>query len=123
MDVCSLEKIVVCDHWEDTDLRSYKADLLYLAQKGLGHFMPLRRDQYKDNAIQILDFFSGAGGTSLGFASINSVIPAFEFLGGCDINRVSAETYAHNFDTPIINQDIIDLADDDLEHLAELVRV
>jgi DNA (cytosine-5)-methyltransferase 1 len=31
-------------------------------------------------------------------------------LGGCDINRVSATTYSHNFGTPLANEDIRELA-------------
>lgn len=74
---------------------------------------------YSGNKIQIIDFFSGAGGTSLGFAAVNDIIPIFDFLGGCDINKFSAESYAHNFDTPVINRDIIELAEDK----EELIKV
>lgn len=47
---------------------------------------------------------------SLGFATLNEVVPAFKFLGGCDINFFSASTYSHNFGTPLINMDIIELS-------------
>ena len=40
-------------------------------------------------------------------------------MGGCDINKFSAESYAHNFDTPVINRDIIELAEDK----EELIKV
>ena len=103
MNMDSLVKYIKSEEWSTIDVRSEKAELLSLAQEGQKDFMPLKRDTYRDNAIQILDFFCGAGGTSLGFAAINSVLPVFNFLGGCDINKYSAETYAHNFDTPIIN--------------------
>lgn len=80
--------------WGNENFRSLKLMLVKEAQKALARFVPLKRDSYHDNPIQILDFFSGAGGTSLGFAALNSVIPAFKMLGGCDINEVSATTYS-----------------------------
>lgn len=113
MDMDSLVKYIKSEKWDNSDLRSYKADLLCLAQKGQKEFKPLKNSSYSENTIQVLDFFCGAGGTSLGFAAINTIIPAFKFLGGCDINKYSAETYAHNFDTTIINRDIIELAENE----------
>ena len=76
-------------------------------------FTPLSSDSYIENPIQVLDFFSGAGGTSLGFAALNGVLPVFKMLGGCDIDKVSATTYAHNYGTPEICADIIELANDE----------
>ena len=67
--------------------RQYKNDLLQMVQNALVNFTPIHNNSYKDNPIQLIDFFSGAGGTSLGFAAMNSVIPAFKMLGGCDINE------------------------------------
>ena len=121
MNMDSLVKYIKSEEWSTIDVRSEKAELLSLAQEGQKGFMPLKRETYRDNAIQILDFFCGAGGTSLGFAAINSVLPVFNFLGGCDINKYSAETYAHNFDTPIINRDIRELAENE-ECLDELLE-
>lgn len=99
--------------WESEDLRDLKYVLIKEAQKALEGFVPLKQDSYYKNPIQILDFFSGAGGTSLGFAALNSVVPAFKMLGGCDINGVSAATYSHNFDTPLFHEDIVRLANEE----------
>lgn len=90
--------------------RQYKMDLLQMVQGALVNFTPINNDNYKENPIQLVDFFSGAGGTSLGFAALNSIIPAFKMLGGCDINEVSATTYSRNFGTPIVHEDIRNLA-------------
>ncbi|MCI9260868.1 DNA cytosine methyltransferase [uncultured Adlercreutzia sp.] len=62
--------------------------------------------------IQVVDFFSGAGGTSLGFSALNSLGNVFEFLGGCDIDQASATTYSTNFGTPLLCRDILDVAQD-----------
>ena len=90
--------------------RQHKNDLLQRVQEALLTFAPIGNNSYKDNPIQLVDFFSGAGGTSLGFAALNSIIPAFKMLGGCDINEVSATTYSRNFGTPVVHEDIRNLA-------------
>lgn len=93
-----------------TDLRYLKQNTIISAQEQLSRFTPISSEQRPDNPIQLIDFFSGAGGTSLGFAALNMVIPAFKMLGGCDINKISAETYSHNYGTPLFNEDITALA-------------
>lgn len=96
--------------WGQEDFRENKESLFYSVVEAIRSFTPISAESYKDNPIQLIDFFSGAGGTSLGFAAINNVIPAFKMLGGCDINKVSAQTYSHNYGTYEINQDILELA-------------
>ena len=119
MNIDILQKYATDGIWGTEDLRAYKTDLLLMAQQEQKNFKPLKKEMYSGNKIQIIDFFSGAGGTSLGFAAVNDIIPMFDFLGGCDINKFSAESYAHNFDTPVINRDIIELAEDK----EELIKV
>lgn len=92
------------------NFRVHKEELVKETQKSLSTFSPIKSDSYASNPIQLIDFFSGAGGTSLGFAALNSVIPVFKMLGGCDINEASATTYSHNFGTPLIHEDITHLA-------------
>ena len=113
MNIDLLKKYVLKEAWNVVDLRSLKETLVKLSQKRLKDFSPLEKKSYSGNPIQLIDFFCGAGGTSLGFAAINEFIPVFNFLGGCDINRASAESYAHNYGTPIINNDIRELAQDE----------
>lgn len=95
------------------DFRPYLQKLTINVQQELRDFHPITMDSYKNNPIQLIDFFSGAGGTSLGFAALNRVIPAIKMLGGCDINEVSAATYSHNFGTPCIHEDITTIAFED----------
>ncbi len=96
-----------------SNFRPYINELTLEVQRSLGEFTPVDRSSYGDNPIQLIDFFSGAGGTSLGFAALNGVVPAIKMLGGCDINEVSATTYSHNFGTPLIHEDITTLAFED----------
>jgi len=99
--------------WGLHDYRNYNSELTEATQIALESFSPISNNTYEKNPIQLIDFFSGAGGTSLGFAALNSIIPAFKMLGGCDINEISASTYSHNFGTPIIHEDITKLAYED----------
>jgi len=92
------------------DLRGKNAELFHSAIEALSKLAPHEIGDTSMNPIQILDFFSGAGGTSLGLAAINKVVPIFNFLAGCDINSVSATTYAKNFGTPIMSKDILEIA-------------
>lgn len=93
------------------DYREYKADLFKASEEALQFFKPLKKGETSSNPIQVIDLFSGAGGTSLGFASINNILPIFRFLGGCDINAISASSYSVNFGTPVINEDILSISE------------
>lgn len=109
MKIEDLANVLEKKNWGRSDYRPLKNELTLQAQELLNGFVPIERDEYESNPIQVLDFFSGAGGTSLGFASVNKVIPAFRMLGGCDINEISANTYSRDFGTKVINEDITEL--------------
>ena len=93
------------------DYREYKNKLFTVCKDALLKFKPLDTGESASSPIQVLDFFSGAGGTSLGFAAINRIFPVFRFLGGCDINPISAATYSKNFGTPVVCEDIIKISE------------
>mgnify|MGYP000897548336 CR=1 FL=1 len=104
-------KAATSNSFGTNDYRDYKRSLFIKSKEAMHKFTPIGNGATLSNPIQILDFFSGAGGTSLGFAVINSIFPVFRFLGGCDINTISATTYSENFGTPIICQDIIKISE------------
>ena len=110
MEIQDIISCLECGTWGTENYRSLKNSLTKAAQDAVVKFVPLQSSVYENNPIQLIDFFCGAGGTSLGFAALNSVIPTFKILGGCDINTISAQTYSLNYDTPLINQDITELA-------------
>lgn len=113
MKIDLLKRYLSEETWDKVDLRSLKETLIKLSQQKLKDFSPMQRESYSANPIQVIDFFCGAGGTSLGFAAVNEIVPVFNFLGGCDVNKASAESYARNYGTPTINCDIRDLAQDE----------
>ncbi len=78
----NLLQTAVSDNNIVVDLRSEKAALFFDAARALSKFSPIGLGATDTNPIQVLDFFCGAGGTSLGFAAINEVAPVFHFLAG-----------------------------------------
>lgn len=112
MKIDLLNKYLSEKTWGEENLRALKVELMKSAQEKLKDFTPLEKNAYSANPIQLIDFFCGAGGASLGFAAINEIVPIFNFLGGCDINKASAESYANNYGTPVINRDIIELTEE-----------
>lgn len=46
--------------------------------------------------LPVIDMFSGCGGMSAGFASINALTPAFRIAGAIDIDEVANESYERN---------------------------
>ncbi|MDE5833444.1 MAG: DNA cytosine methyltransferase [Desulfovibrio sp.] len=56
--------------------------------------------------FNVVDFFCGCGGASLGFAIIPEL---FNIACGIDINPVSLESYAKNFGCPALHKDVREL--------------
>ena len=123
MSIDALKSAITNGEREKANFRGIKKELTLEIQAALREFKPLDSTVYHENPIQLIDFFCGAGGTSLGFAALNRIIPTFRMLGGCDINKLSAESYSHNFGTPLINQDITEIAYEEgkLEELLERI--
>ena len=65
--------------------------------------------QIGDGPIQVIDFFCGCGGMSLGFAASGK----FRMLGGVDIKEDAVNTYARNIGVESHQQDIVKLYEED----------
>jgi len=73
----------------------------------------INRNSEIELPFQVLDFFCGCGGMSLGFAAVSKLLPILEIVGGCDIEVDALATYEKNFDAPGVNMDIRELAQSD----------
>ncbi len=97
-------------------LRPYKRALIELTHKALAEWDHNDGIESVDSApFQVVDFFCGCGGMSLGFAALSKVYPFFKMIGGCDIDSDALETYRSNFRAPGILADVRALASDDAE--------
>lgn len=95
-------------------LREHKKGLAHFAQRALVDWSPPMRSGFaEERPFQVIDFFSGCGGMSAGFAAASTAFPFFEMIGGCDINGDAAKAYAGNFNAVGMKRDIVGLAGDD----------
>ncbi len=50
----------------------------------------------RQGPVNVVDLFSGCGGMSAGFASINGILPAFRLIAAADIDDVANRSYLSN---------------------------
>jgi len=91
------------------NLRMARGLLTAYAQERLEGWALPRRQVASETPYQVIEFFCGCGGMSLGFASLD---PFFSISGGCDIDPDAAATFEHNFTAPAILADVRRLAKD-----------
>lgn len=77
---------------------------------GLTQFNDWKPSKIPDAPIQVIDFFSGCGGTSSGFAALGKAIGAFKLIGAVDINEMSLSSYSANYLVETRQMDIRKLA-------------
>ncbi len=88
------------------DLRTQKKTLTKAAHKLLQKSFS-QKALPNDGEFQVLDFFSGAGGMTAGFAMVAKTIPgSFKFLAGVDINEDATQSYTKNYGAHGMVQDI-----------------
>lgn len=88
------------------NIRTYKAPLTKAAHKLLQSDFS-RKQVANEGEFQVLDFFSGCGGMTAGFASLAKLIPgSFKILGGVDLNEDATQSYFRNFGAPALVKDI-----------------
>jgi DNA (cytosine-5)-methyltransferase 1 len=93
---------------KDSDHRKILHILTKEVQKDLSKWKPGKKATINSSKppYQVIDFFSGCGGMSLGFAALSKIIPVLEIVGACDIDEDALKTYERNFDAPGIRMDI-----------------
>ncbi len=101
--------------YQRTDLRHIKKGLTKAVQTEVRKWSPAKGPCAGNSSAryQVLDFFCGCGGMSLGFAALSRIIPFFEVVGGCDIEKDALATYTHNFGSPSVDVDIRKFVDSD----------
>jgi DNA (cytosine-5)-methyltransferase 1 len=105
------------------NFREFKRDFILKTQESLDKWETSNkfRDDQK-TLFQVMDFFCGAGGMSLGFAALANIMPSFEMIGGCDIDPDAVKTYELNFHAPGIMTDIRTLVDDNRNDFDEFLK-
>jgi DNA (cytosine-5)-methyltransferase 1 len=81
------------------------------AERVLSNWAPRPRIE-RSAPYQVIDFFSGCGGMSLGFAAVGKLTKMFEVVGGCDIDSTAADSFRENIGAPCAVVDISELATD-----------
>lgn len=95
------------------DLRAHKKDLTKSLHKLLDKDFS-RKPLPDEGHFQVLDFFSGAGGMTAGFAMLAKTVPGtFKFLAGIDINEDATQSYSKNYGAHGMVQDIRKLSKPD----------
>lgn len=59
-----------------------------------------------EGEIDVLDFFSGCGGMSLGFAAISPKTNMFNIIGGIDLSEFALKSFEKNYKTKTLRKDI-----------------
>lgn len=77
--------------------RDLKESISRLALEALDDWRPPQHLEHKETMLQVVDFFSGCGGMTLGFDALSRVLPGIRILGGCDIDPEACSSYEKNF--------------------------
>lgn len=108
-----------------TSSKSYTkrhTNFLSLFQKGersLKNWSP-KKTPLNSARYQVIDFFSGCGGMSLGFSALGLCNNSFDIIGGCDINVAAARTFEENHGAPCIIADIAEISQSEA-HIQQLL--
>jgi DNA (cytosine-5)-methyltransferase 1 len=64
------------------------------------------KESNSEAEIDVLDFFSGCGGMSLGFAAMSKNTNLFNIIGGIDISEFALKSFEKNFKAKTLRKDI-----------------
>lgn len=95
--------------YSDQDLESF-TKIFKKAKKDLTKWKPLKKTS--SGPIDVIDFFSGCGGMSLGFSAIGKS-KIFNLIGAVDINQIALDSYKTNFKCKTLNKDIKELCNEE----------
>ncbi len=101
--------------FSDQELSSF-TKTFKTAKKDLNKWTP--KQKKSTGSVDVIDFFSGCGGMSLGFAAIGKS-KLFNLIGAVDINQKALDSYETNFKCKTLNKDIKDLCN---ENGVKLIR-
>ena len=79
-------------------------ELFYQGVKLLKSWKP--KETNSEGEIDVLDFFSGCGGMSLGFAAISQNTNLFNILGGIDLSEYALNSFKKNYKAKTLRKDI-----------------
>ncbi len=91
--------------YSDNDLKSFNGTFK-ISKKELSEWKP--QTKQSSGSIDLIDFFSGCGGMSLGFSAIGKS-KIFNLKGAIDINQKALDSYGANFNCKTLNKDIKEL--------------
>jgi DNA (cytosine-5)-methyltransferase 1 len=79
-------------------------DLFNKGLKSLKNWKP--SSGKKNGSVDVIDFFSGCGGMSLGFAALADKQNIYNIIGGVDLNEKALETFKKNYNAKTLRKDI-----------------
>lgn len=95
--------------YSENNLGSFKKTF-NKAKRELLSWKPTRKES--SGFIDVIDFFSGCGGMSMGFSAIGKS-KIFKLIGAVDINQKALESFETNFNCKTLNSDIKELCNPD----------
>jgi len=91
--------------YSEKDLASFKKTF-NRAKRDLASWKPTPKES--TGFIDVIDFFSGCGGMSMGFSAIGKS-KIFKLIGAIDINQKALDSFETNFNCKTLNSDIKEL--------------
>jgi DNA (cytosine-5)-methyltransferase 1 len=85
--------------------------LFVAAKNQIDNWLP--GNSNNNGPIDVIDFFSGCGGMSLGFSALSQQTKVYNLKGAIDINETALRSYATNFGSPTLRKDIRELCNNE----------
>lgn len=92
MEISDISNNLCKERWGENNFRQLKHELLMKVQTMINGFSPINMGDFKNNPIQLIDFFCGAGGLGLGLQKAG-----FKILLSFDIDSKCIESFPKEF--------------------------